>query len=67
MAETIASRYRQLADAERILFLNGESSLFLVNAREISYLSAQGKLIETLSKTNKLNLSEQFISGKLGL
>ena len=67
MAETIASRYRQLADAERILFLNGESSLFLVNAREISYLSAQGKLIVSLSKTNKLNLSEQFISGKLGL
>ncbi|WP_430404549.1 TolC family protein [Fluviicola sp.] len=67
MAETIASRYRQLADAERTLFLNGESSLFLVNAREISYLSAQGKMIETLSKTNKLNLSEQFIAGKLGL
>lgn len=67
MAETIAVRYRQLADAERTLFLNGESSLFLVNAREISYLSAQGKLIETLSKTNKLNLSEQFITGKLGL
>lgn len=67
MAETIASRYRQLADAERTLFLNGESSLFLVNAREISYLSAQGKMIETLSKTNKLNLSEQFVAGNLGL
>lgn len=67
MAETIANRYEQLADAERILFLNGESSLFLVNAREIAYLSAQGKLIEILSKTNKMNLSEQFITGKLGL
>ena len=67
MAETITSRYRQLADAERTLFLNGESSLFLVNAREISYLSAQGKLIETLAKTIKLKLSEQFITGKLGV
>ena len=66
MAETIASRYRQLADAERTLFLNGESSLFLVNAREISYLSAQGKLIETLAKTNKSRLAELYISGKLG-
>lgn len=67
MAETIANRYRQLADAERTLFLNGESSLFLVNAREISYLSAQGKWIETLSKTNKSRLSELYVSGKLGL
>lgn len=66
MAETIANRYRQLADSERSLFLNGESSLFLVNAREISYLSAQGKWIETLSKTNKSRLSELYVSGKLG-
>lgn len=66
MAETIANRYRQLADAERTLFINGESSLFLVNAREISYLSAQGKWIETLSKTNKFRLSELYVLGKLG-
>lgn len=67
MAETIANRYRQLADAERSLFINGESSLFLVNAREISYLNAQGKWIETLSKTNKSRLSELYISGQLGM
>ncbi|MNK28047.1 Outer membrane efflux protein [compost metagenome] len=66
MAETIANRYRQLADAERSLFINGESSLFLVNAREISYLNAQGKWIETLSKTNKSRLSELYTAGKLG-
>lgn len=66
MAETIATRYRQLADAERSLFINGESSLFLVNAREISYLNAQGKWIETLSKTNKSRLSEWYVTGKLG-
>lgn len=66
MAQTIANRYRQLADAERSLFINGESSLFLVNAREISYLNAQSKWIETLSKTNKSRLSELYVSGKLG-
>ncbi len=67
MAQTIANRYRQLANAERSLFINGESSLFLVNAREISYLNAQSKWIETLSKTNKSQLSELYVTGKLGM
>jgi Outer membrane efflux protein len=66
MAESIALRYRQLADAERALFLNGESSLFLINAREISYLSSQSKYLEVLAKTNKLQLSEQYVLGILG-
>jgi outer membrane protein TolC len=66
-AEAIAQRYRQLADAERALFINGESSLFLINAREISYLSSQSKYLEVLAKTNKLLLSEQFVLGVLGL
>lgn len=64
-ARLIAERYNELAAAERILFNTGESSLFLVNAREISFLSAQGKVIELLSKANKLNLSELYVSGKL--
>lgn len=66
-AQTIADRYRQLALAERLLFEGGESSLFLINAREISYLSAQGKYIEFLAKTQKAALSEKYIIGALGL
>jgi len=66
-AQTIADRYRQLALAERLLFEGGESSLFLINAREISYLSAQGKYIEFLAKTQKAALSEKYVIGALGL
>lgn len=64
-ATTIAQRYQELAVAERTLFNAGESSLFLVNAREISFLSAQGKVIELYAKVNKLRLSELYTSGKL--
>lgn len=66
-AQTIADRYRQLALAERLLFEGGESSLFLINAREISYLSAQGKYIEFLAKTQKAALSEKYVTGALGM
>lgn len=65
-AQTIAERYKQLATAERLLFEGGESSLFLINAREISYLSAQGKYIEFLAKTQKAALSEKYVTGTLG-
>jgi outer membrane protein TolC len=64
-AQIIADRYKELATAEKILFNTGESSLFLVNAREISYLSAQGKVIELLAKANKLRLGELYVSGVL--
>lgn len=66
-AFTIAQRYKKLADAERQLFELGESSLFLINAREISYLSAQGKYLEFLAKNQKALLSEKYILGFLGL
>lgn len=66
-AENIASRYRELATAERTLFQLGESSLFLINAREMSYLSSQSKYLEVLAKSNKLQLSERYVLGVLGL
>lgn len=61
-----ASSYRKLAEAERSLFLLGESSLFLINAREASYLSAQSKYLEYVAKTRKSALKEAFILGQLG-
>jgi outer membrane protein TolC len=45
--------YARLLDAERELFNNGESSLFLINSREMSYQSARLKLIELLAKQQK--------------
>lgn len=63
---TSAQRYNQLAIAERSLFELGESSLFLINSREQSYLSAQSKYLEYAAKTRKSALAEQFALGNLG-
>jgi hypothetical protein len=62
----VADNYKQLSAAERSLFDLGESSLFLINAREISYLSAQSKYLEYAAKTKKSALTEKFALGILG-
>jgi outer membrane protein TolC len=41
---------RQLFEAEKTMFEQGESSLFLVNAREMTYIQANLKYIEVLCK-----------------
>ncbi|MEY3200079.1 MAG: hypothetical protein RJA13_2037, partial [Bacteroidota bacterium] len=66
-SSTMAERYLSLAAAERQLFEGGESSLFIVNAREINYISAKMKYIEYLAKTQKSALSEKYITGILGM
>ena len=66
-SSTMAERYLSLAAAERQLFEGGESSLFIVNAREINYISAKMKYIEYLAKTQKSALSEKYITGTLGM
>ncbi len=43
--------YRNLWTSEKKLFDSGESSLFMINSREMSYLNAQLKLNEILTKT----------------
>jgi outer membrane protein TolC len=45
--------YAALQRGEEVRFSNGESSLFLINAREIKTLEAQQKLIELESKEGK--------------
>jgi outer membrane protein TolC len=45
-----------LLQGERQMFMAGESSLFLVNAREISYINAQVKLAELLAKNRKASV-----------
>ncbi|MFM7663254.1 MAG: TolC family protein [Bacteroidota bacterium] len=46
---------KRLLDAEQNMFENGESSLFLVNMRELSYIQSQLKLLEWKTK-NKQNV-----------
>ena len=57
--------YSGLLDGERRLFNNGESSLFLVNSRELGYINAQIKLIELLAKNQKSKLKLDYALGKL--
>ena len=64
--ENIVEGFKALSSAERALFEQGESSLFLVNAREIGYISSKSKYIEFLAKTNKSALSTKYILGQLG-
>ncbi|MCB0495383.1 MAG: TolC family protein [Cyclobacteriaceae bacterium] len=57
--------YRNLLEAERRLFNIGESSLFMINSRESSYISAQIKLAELLTKNRKSELSTIYSLGML--
>lgn len=66
VSQEIATNYQTLSAAERELFEIGESSLFLINVREMSYLSAQAKYIESLAKTNKSALKYTYLKGELG-
>lgn len=57
--------YAALQRGEEIKFLNGESSLFLINARELKTLEAQQKLIELQSKEKKAVVSTLWAAGTL--
>ncbi len=63
----VSQNYFTLTQAERSLFELGESSLFLINAREMSYLSAQSKYLEYAAKTQKSALETKYALGTLGL
>ena len=54
--ETV-KQYEQLLEAEKQIFNAGESSLFMINAREISYLNAKIKWIELQVKNQKAILN----------
>lgn len=60
------SALKKLFDGETNRFVNGESSLFLVNAREIAYLSAQVKLSELQAKYYKTEAALKWSAGQLG-
>ena len=56
--------YEQLWLAEKSIFESGESSLFLINSREMSYINSQLKLNEIIVKYKKSFLE---LSHTLGL
>jgi len=57
--------YATLQRGEEIKFTNGESSLFLVNTREMKTLEAQQKLIELQSKEQKAIAGSLWSAGAL--
>ncbi len=62
--ETVLNNER-LLNGERNLFDNGESSLFMINARELSYIKAQQKLIELKMKNRIAELKTKYAFGLL--
>ncbi|WP_235297402.1 TolC family protein [Portibacter marinus] len=55
--------YRRLLEAENRKFEIGESSIFLINSREIKYLESRYKLIQGQSKLIKSRLIYLLLSG----
>ncbi|NND94291.1 MAG: TolC family protein, partial [Flavobacteriales bacterium] len=62
---TTVSDYAGLLEGERQLFNSGESSLFLVNRRELGYIQAQIKLNELLTKNRISELKTDYSLGIL--
>lgn len=58
--------FKTLFDGETSRFLNGESSLFLVNARENRYLDSQVKLSELRAKYFKTEAALKWAVGNIG-
>jgi outer membrane protein TolC len=59
------NNYQTLSAAENTKFQNGESSLFLINIREIGVLDAFDKLIDVENKIQKNKFALQFAMGSL--
>ncbi len=57
--------FLQLQKAEETRFLNGESSLFLINSRENKALEVRLKLLDALTKLQKTSWSLQWAAGSL--
>jgi outer membrane protein TolC len=65
LQEKNVENYRFIFESERKMFDLGESSLFILNNRELNYITSQIKRIEMLSKGLKTELEIQFSLGSL--
>lgn len=61
----MVNNYRRLLQAENTKFRNGESSLFLVNSRELKYIDSRLKEIATESKLNQVQAKLAAAAGVL--
>ena len=66
MASEIVENYRQLLIAENRKFSVGESSLFVLNSRENSYLESRSKQVKVLKNLLKSRLSYLYVAGMAG-
>ena len=57
--------YSGLLEGERSMFDSGESSLFMVNSRELGYINAKIKLISLFAKNQKAGLQTHYSFGIL--
>jgi outer membrane protein TolC len=64
-SQQIRNNYRTLLNAEEIKFELGESSIFLINSREMKYLESEIKLIETDIKTALQYFKYLYVNGIL--
>lgn len=65
LLQKMHTNYLLLQRAEETRFLNGESSLFLINSRENKTLETYIKLTETAVKYNKAFFALQWAAGQL--
>jgi outer membrane protein TolC len=63
LAETNVENYATLLEGEKTKFFNGESSLFLVNQRELQFADAQNKLVDLKMKLRFTENELQFLLG----
>lgn len=62
MSETVMN-YQRMLMAERIRFENGESSLFLVNSRQMKLIDSELKQVELRAKFQKINVALRWALG----
>lgn len=62
----VVADYRTLLEGERRLFYLGESLLFPVNSRELTYIQSSLKLIEMNAKYEVAYLKSSYTLGVLG-
>jgi outer membrane protein TolC len=61
----LVKNFAGLQKAEEIRFSNGESNLFLINARELRTIEAEQKMIELKSKNRQAHVRLQWSAGLL--
>jgi hypothetical protein len=59
--------YNGLLTGERTLFNNVESSLFMVNIREMGYINVKIKLVELLAKIRKAKVPADYTFRIMGV